>query len=145
MSDRCQLAIDRKQLLVLSSGGGVDPSPRTSPQPSIHHTYHHFYRSAAAHHSTQITMDEDRCPVCAKLPLDGPPLGIEAPPFEYDLDHDQTEFVKYKGHCSVYRVVRDLHRIWLENGEGDGYKYFFSCGPRHYVVCTDPGKICLTS
>ncbi|KAN0102637.1 HET domain containing protein [Hyaloscypha variabilis] len=84
-------------------------------------------------------MVEDRCPVCAKLPLDGPPLGIEAPPFEYDLDHDQAEFEKYEGHCSVYRLVRDLHRIWLENGEGDINKYFNSCGPEHYAVCTDPG------
>jgi hypothetical protein len=72
-------------------------------------------------------------------------LGIEASPFEYDLDHNQAEFEQYKGYCSVYRLVRDLHRIWLENGEGDRNKYFQSCGPQNYAVCTDPGNICLTS
>jgi hypothetical protein len=89
-------------------------------------------------------MAHDRCPVCAKLPLDGPPLGIEAP-LEYDLDHDQAEFKKYKGRCSLYRLVQDLHRIWLENGEGGTNRYSHTCGPPHYHVRTDPGNIYLTS
>lgn len=89
---------------------------------------------------TQITMEQDRCPVCAKLPLDGPPLGIEAPPFEYDLDHDQAAFETYKGYCSVYRLVRDLHQIWLENGKSDSSVYSYSCGPECYQLCTDPGN-----
>ncbi|KAF4631563.1 hypothetical protein G7Y89_g6562 [Cudoniella acicularis] len=87
----------------------------------------------------QYQYGQERCLVCAKIPLDGLPLGIEAPPFEYDLDHDQAEFEKYEGHCSVYRLVRDLHRIWLENGYGDMIKYFHSCEPQYYSVCTDPG------
>jgi hypothetical protein len=85
-----------------------------------------------------------RCPVCAKLPLDGPPLGIEALPFGYDLDHDQAEFEQYDGDCDMYRLVRDLHRVWLENSEGDADDdYLFSCGPKYYSVCTDPGNVLL--
>ncbi|KAG4428236.1 hypothetical protein IFR05_016281 [Cadophora sp. M221] len=83
-------------------------------------------------------MAPDRCPVCAKLPLDGPPVGNEAP-LEYDLDHDQVEFKKYKGRCSLYRLVQDLHRIWLENGEGSSNRYSSTCGPPNYRLSTDPG------
>jgi len=90
-------------------------------------------------------MEQNRCPICAKLPLDGSPLGVEAPLFEYDLDYDQDKFELYKGSCDVYRLVRDLHRIWLKNGEYDAHKYFFSCGPQHYSVCTDPGIVLLTA
>ncbi|PMD42971.1 HET-domain-containing protein [Hyaloscypha variabilis F] len=79
-----------------------------------------------------------RCPVCVKLPLDGPPLGIEAPPFKYNLGHDQAKFEKSNTQCDLYRLVRDLHRIWLENGEGSRGKYWYSCSP-WYSICTDPG------
>lgn len=86
-------------------------------------------------------MEEDRCPVCSKLPLDGPALGIEAPPIKYDLNHDQAVFNAYKGDCCLYRLVRDLHRIWLEKGEGRVRRYLWSCRGRGrlYSVCTDPG------
>jgi hypothetical protein len=88
-------------------------------------------------------MEEDRCPVCSKLPLDGPALGIEAPPIKYDLNHDQAAFNAYKGYCCLYKLVRDLHRIWLEKGEGRVQRYFWSCRGRGrlYSVCTDPGNI----
>ena len=85
-------------------------------------------------------MEEERCPVCSKLPLDGPALGIEAPPFKYDLNHDQATFDEYEGSCNLYKTVRDLHRIWLGNGKKSVYGFNDSCRGA-YSVCTDPSNI----
>lgn len=91
----------------------------------------------------------ERCPVCwlLRVPLNGPPLGIEAPPFEYDLDHDQADFGPHE-RCGLRRLVRDLRQSWLESNKTElsiinSSVYGRSCNAprRGYTISTSPGNI----
>ncbi|KAH7390280.1 heterokaryon incompatibility protein-domain-containing protein [Cadophora sp. MPI-SDFR-AT-0126] len=130
----------------IKSGGQVVLQTRKKTQPATEE-----YTSSGDQSGDQSNDQSDdhyysgesqpACPVCAKLPLDGPPLGFQTPPFEYDLDHDYTEFQKYKGSCSLHRLLRDLHGLWLENRTYPSRRnYSYVCGPHgsRLVMATNP-------
>src|SRR3569833_3387654 len=80
------------------------------------------------------------CFLCSMLRDGQPPVAGNPTPIEYPLKDQDTllETEDPTSHCSLLRLVRDLRQIWCKSGEGTLGRYFFSCGPENYSICTEP-------